>query len=242
MSLVACMSENPHAAWFASLETQFAAADAEGAYLWPRTPIHDIQSKIKQRVGAGDREVDAPNSRPALILRQIAALQGAGVLPAAFSVLDIACGDALVLLQIKHAHPAAACFGADFHAGGIDTHAEVSAAGVGLHRALIQHLFRAPVAPPFDLVLMLNTYRGWESADLKPEDHGLPALADAWLRENARFAILTVTESQTRHFRDIGFNLLRIGPGEDSSVMVCLSREPLPTAGLLARFFSKLTT
>ena len=235
------MSESPHAAWFAALEKQFAAADAEGAYLWPRTPIHDIQSKIKQRVGAGDREVDAPRSRPALILRQIAALQGAGLLPAAFSVLDIACGDALVLLQIKKAHPAAACFGADFHAGGIDTHAEVSAAGVGLHRALIQHLFRAPVAPPFDLVLMLNTYRGWESADLKPEDRDLPALADVWLRENARFAILTVTESQTKHFRDIGFNLQRIGRGEDNSVMVCLSREPLPSGGFFARLLSKIT-
>ncbi|MCE9611222.1 MAG: hypothetical protein K8R23_13585 [Chthoniobacter sp.] len=236
------MSESPHAAWFASLETQFAAAYTEGAYLWPRTPIHDIQSKIKQRVGVGDREVDAPNSRPALILRQIAALQRAGGLSAAFSVLDIACGDALILLQIKSAHPAAACFGADFHAGSIDTHEEVSAAGIGLHRALIQHLFRAPVAPPFDLVLMLNTYRGWESADLKPEDRDLPALADAWLRDNARFAILTVTESQTHHFRDIGFNLQRIGPGEDNSIMVCLSRERLPAAGLLARLFSKLTT
>ncbi len=236
------MSESPHAAWFAALEKQFAAADAEGAYLWPRTPIHDIQSKIKQRVGAGDREVAAPRSRPALILRQIAALQGAGVLPAAFSVLDIACGDALVLLQIKKTHPSAVCFGADFHAGGIDTHAEVSTAGVGLHRTLIQHLFRAPVAPPFDLVLMLNTYRGWESADLKPEDRDLPALADAWLRDHARFAILTVTESQTKHFRDLGFHLQRIGPGEDHSIMVCLSREPLPGGGLLARLLSKITT
>ena len=241
MSLAACMSENPHAAWFTALEKQFAAADAEGAYLWPRTPIHDIQSKIKQRVGAGDREVDEPRSRPALILWQIAVLQGAGLLPAAFSVLDIACGDALVLLQIKNAHPAAACFGADFHAGGIDTHAEVSAAGVGLHRALIQHLFRAPIAPPFDLVLMLNTYRGWESADLKPEDRDLPALADAWLRDNARFAILTVTESQTKHFQELGFNLQRIGPGEDNSIMVCLSREPLPGGGLFARLLSKLS-
>ena len=236
------MSESAHAAWFATLEKQFAAADAEGAYLWPRTPIHDIQSKIKQRVGAGDREVDAPRSRPALILRQIAALQGAGLLPAGFSVLDIACGDALVLLQIKNAHPAASCFGADFHAGGIDTHAEVSAAGVGLHRALIQHLFRAPVAPPFDLVLMLNTYRGWESADLKPDDRDLPALADAWLRDNARFAMLTVTESQTKHFQELGFNLQRIGPGEDNSIMVCLSREPLPGGGFFARLLSKITT
>ncbi len=236
------MCENPHAAWFAALEQQFADADAKGAYLWPRTPIHDIQAKIKQRVGAGDREIAVPRSRPALILRQIVALQGAGLLPAAFSLLDIACGDALVLLQIKHAHPAAACYGADFHAGGIDTHAEVSAAGVGLHRALIQHLFRAPIAPPFDLVLMLNTYRGWEFADLKPEDRDLPARADAWLSANTRFAILTVTESQTKHFRKIGFNLQRIGPGEDNSIMVCLSREPLPGGGLLARLISKLTT
>jgi hypothetical protein len=241
MSLAVSMFESPHAAWFASLEKQFAAADAEGAYLWPRTPIHDIQSKIRQRVGAGDREVEVPRSRSAQILRQIAALQGAGLLPEAFRLLDIACGDALVLLQIKKAHPAAACFGADFHAGGIDTHAEVSATGVSLHRALIQHLFRAPITPPFDLVLMLNTYRGWESADLKPEDRDLPLLADAWLRDSARFAILTVTKSQITHFRSIGFQVRRIGPGEDASTMVCISREPLPGGRWLARMLSKLS-
>ena len=82
----------------------------------------------------------------------------------------------------------------------------------------------------------------WESADLKPEDRDLPALADAWLRDNARFAILTVTESQTNHFRELGFNLHRIGPGEDNSIMVCLSREPLPRGGLFARLLSKITT
>ena len=67
------------------------------------------------------------------------------------------------------------------------------------------------------------------------------ALVDAWLRDNARFAILTVTESQMKHFCEIGFTLQRIGPGEDNSIMVCLSREPLPGGGLFARLLAKLS-
>jgi len=37
--------------------------------------------------------------------------------------------------------------------------------------------------------------------------------------------------------RKLGFNLQRIAPGEDNSIMVCLSREPLPAGGVARTSF-----
>jgi hypothetical protein len=218
--------------YLASLERTAADSNLQGHYLWPRTPINDIQSKILQRVGASDYEVEVSYSRPALIIKLLRALIKKNLIPSDFSVLDIACGDAIILWQIKRAFPDSYCFGVDCNKGKISTHDMVQQDGVVLYNAFIQHLFQHDVDEPFDVVLMLNTYRGWESADLREDERNLPDLADAWFEKNTRYTILTATLSQIARLRKSGFAVQKMGKGEDNSIMVSLSKHKLPKSFL----------
>jgi len=154
-------------------------------------------------------------------------------------VLDICCGDAIVLWQIKRAFPQAICYGVDLNKGRFDTHVKVQRDVVQLYRVFIQHLFRTHPDTPFDLTLMLNTYRGWESADLREHERYLPELANAWFNRNARYTILTVTDPQIVSLRRLGFTVKKIGKGEDNSKMVCLSTLKLPDS-LLTPYWRRL--
>jgi hypothetical protein len=213
-----------HADYLASLERRAEAVADNDALLWPRTPIAGIQEKIRERVGVSDNEVTDAASRPASVLREVARLRASGTIGDDFSALDVACGDALVLLALKQAHPASSCFGIDLHAHEFEAHAAVEQAGVALYRGLIQQLVEQDAPAPFDIVLMLNTYRGWESADLRPHEHTLPRRVDDWLARNARFAIVTATRRQIWRLRLRGVSVRRIGPGEDAATMVSLRR------------------
>ena len=211
------------------LEVVADRARQEDFYLWPRTPLgHDHQEKIAERVGVSDYDVANRNSRPALIIRQIRALIGHGLLGADFSLLDIACGDAIVLWQIKRAFPQARCYGVDCNKGNFGTHDMMHHEGVELFKGFIQHLFATDPPAPFDLALMLNTYRGWESADLRTQEQDLPHLADAWFAKNARYTIVTASELQIRRAKRLGLHVARLGKGEDDSTMVCISRSGPP--------------
>ena len=198
-------------------------------YLWPRTPIGDeIQEKIVQRIGVSDYELRNTTSRPVRIIRFMRTLIKQGLVPGDFSILDIACGDAIVLWQIKRAFPSASCYGLDCNKGKFPKHEMVQRDGVLLYRGFIQHLFRTQVEPPFDFAMMLNTYRGWESADLREHERDLPSLANAWFEANARYTMLTVTEAQLGSLRALGFNTFNLGRGEDDSKMFCFSKDALP--------------
>jgi len=137
-------------------------------------------------------------------------------------------GDAIVLWQVKKAFPQAQCYGIDCNIGQFGTHEMVEREGVELFNGFIQHLFVSEPIVPFDLVLMLNTYRGWESADLREHERDLPLLADAWLAKNVRYTIVTATDLQIRTWRQVAFVVARLGKGEDNSTMVCVSKSPLP--------------
>ena len=213
-----------HADYLASLERRAADIADDNVLLWPRTPIAGIQAKIEERMGVSDEAVDNPESRPAAILREIARLQERKAIGDKFTVLDVACGDALVLLALKRAYPNASCFGLDLNARRFDAHAEVEAAGVELYRGLIQQLVEEAPPAPFDLVLMLNTYRGWKSADLRSHERTLPRLVDDWLARNARYAIVTATRRQIWRLRLRGAHVRPIGRGEDGTTMVRLTR------------------
>jgi hypothetical protein len=218
-----------HVEYLRNLEVLAAQSRLEDLYLWPRTPLgYDHQEKITDRVGVPDYDVDKPSSRPALIIRQIRELVQHGLVGADFSLLDIACGDAIVLWQVKKAFPQAQCYGIDCNIGQFGTHEMVEREGVELFNGFIQHLFVSEPIVPFDLALMLNTYRGWESADLRKHEQGLPKLADAWLAKNVRYTIVTATDLQIRTWRQVAFVVARLGKGEDNSTMVCVSKSPLP--------------
>jgi hypothetical protein len=212
------------AEWLAKLEARSAGEASEDLLLWPRTPVAEIQARIRERVGVSDVDVDDPRSRPASVLRELGRRIDGGILTQPFSLLDIACGDALVLRAVKRRFPEAECLGVDLLKGEFSSHQDAEAEGVRLFRVPIQRLFESLGPPaPFDVALMLNTYRGWESADLRPHERALPRLADRWLDGHARVAILTVTARQLVRLRLKGHAVRVIGPGEDRSRMVAVT-------------------
>jgi hypothetical protein len=99
-----------------------------------------------------------------------------------------------------------------------------------LFSGYIQQVFETVPPEPFDIVMMLNTYRGWESADLRPHEKELPRQADDWMGTNARFAIVTATASQIDKLWDKGFKVEILGKGEDASWMILATRLPGFTA------------
>jgi hypothetical protein len=218
-----------HSKYLEDLEHICSKEDVAEYYLWPRTPIGDgIQDKIIQRVGVSDYEVTHKRSRSGRIISYLNTLIQHHLLEPGFSLLDIACGDAVILWQIKKAFPEAHCFGIDCKKGKFSTHSKVQQEGVQLFNVFIQHLFMTCPEIPFDVVMMLNTYRGWESADLREHEQHLPELADKWFEKNARYTILTATDQQITHLRRLNFSVQKIGRGEDDSTLIGLSRLKLP--------------
>jgi hypothetical protein len=226
-------AQAPTAGWadryLAEIERAGVDSEYENLYLWPRTPIEsDLQEVIRKRVGATDFEVDDPRSRSALIIRKLRDLRAdpeAGV-PEHFRLLDVACGDAVVLWQVKKAFPEAECHGIDCNKGVFPTNAHAMEQGVKLHKGYLQHLFTQspPEGGRFDVTLMLNTYRGWESADLRDSERDLPRQADAWFERNTRFLIVTATGAQITRLRRQGWRVDELGKGEDESTMICATR------------------
>lgn len=216
--------------WLSELEAQRSSAELDEHLLWPRTPIGDeIQDRIRERVGVSDLDVNDSRSRTARIVAQVRRLMDRGRLPdASGTVLDIACGDALILTAVRRAFPHLDVHGIDLHIGAFPAHRAAADAGVQLHRVLIQDLFGVVPPTPIDVVLMLNTYRGWENADLSKRDVNLPGEADAWLRRNARYIIVTATKAQLERWRADGFAVGDLGAGEERSRLACIARHRLP--------------
>jgi hypothetical protein len=225
---------NNHVAYLKGLEAAALKQDLQHFYLWPRTPIKaDLQEEIIQRVGVSDFDVSNKCSRTSQIIRLIRALLNDRLISDEFSILDFPCGDAIVLWQIKRSFPLANCYGLDCNKGRFFTHDMVQRDGVLLYRAFLQQLFVTNPKEPFDLAVMLNTYRGWEFADLREHEQNLPSQADAWFAKSANFTVVTATDAQVDHLCDLGFAAIEIGKGEDDSKMICISHSRLPTRGFV---------
>jgi hypothetical protein len=222
------LTATDHIQYLERLERLASSGTVEDLYLWPRTPIEKIQTKIQQRVGASDYQLEAAISRPALIVAFLKRLIQTGALAENFSILDIACGDAIVLWQIQKSFPQASCYGVDCNKGNFTAHSTVERDGVRLYKAYIQHLFKADVERPFDVVLMLNTYRDWKAADLRVHEIDLPELANLWFERNSVYAILTAEGEGHSQLRRLGFSTRTLGRGEDRAMLIAASKRKLP--------------
>ncbi len=208
-------------AYLQNLEDLARNSELQNLYLWPRTPLGvDHQDKIIERVGVSDYQVEDPRSRSFLIINQLKKMISTGSLPEDFFLLDVACGDAVILCQIQKEFPRSFCFGIDCLKNKFDTHTSAQEEGIFLYEGYIQHLFANQVDPPFDVVMMLNSYRGWESAELRPSERELPEQADRWFARNAKFTILTATEHQITSLQNKSFSVNLLGKGEDNSHMI----------------------
>lgn len=191
-------------------------------YLWPRTAMGNMQAEITARVGASDWLDGNLESRPGQIIGKLDNLIYNRLLPEDFTCLDICCGDGLILWQIKRAFPFSKCYGLDLNTGLFETHQMVREMGVKLYRGTIQRLFERGEKPLFDLAIMLNTYRGWGSADLREDEKHLPAAADLFFRYHTRYTILTLADDQSDRLRAEGFWVDQFGKGEDDSIMALI--------------------
>jgi hypothetical protein len=227
--------------YLGGIEELAEGSEYESLYLWPRTPLTpDHQEIIERRVGVNDYQVDDPRSRSAMIIKKLRELVGDSTSPLGerFSLVDLACGDAVVLWQVQKAFPNASCYGVDCNRGLFTTNESATQAGVGLYKGYLQHVFTRDPDTPFDMTLMLNTYRGWESADLRDEEKELPLQADDWFGRNSRYVIVTAVPAQIKRLRREGWWVEELGKGEDASTMICMSR--LERGGIARQVASRL--
>jgi len=208
--------------YLARLEREAEQNHTQELYLWPRTPISNLQAEMWQRVGVSDWNADDHRSRPAKVLRAIDDLLYNRLIPERFSFVDICCGDALIPWHVKRRFPMCQALGVDLNKDRLQAHFVVQDQGVRLFRIPIQRLFRDGGDVLFDVAVMFNTYRGWESADLADGERWIVEAADEWFRYRARYTILTVTDAQIERLKGEGWWVTELGPGEDDSKMILM--------------------
>ena len=195
----------------------------DNLYLWPRTPMTPHhQDKILQRVGATDFDIKNPRSRSHSIVAQIQKLIAQGSLGEDFNVVDICCGDAIVLGMVKTSFPEAFCAGVDCLKDKFETHKMVINNGVDLYFGYLQNFVDNAPSQKIDVLLMLNTYRGWDSADLREDEKDVPLKFDDWVIKNVKYTIVTATVEQIVRLKEQGKNIKIIGAGEDNSHMILI--------------------
>jgi len=197
--------------WLLDLETQHRNTLIDEVVLWSGSVTQDMQVAVSSMYGLSDLD-DDPRSRPNQI---VSALDG--INPA--SILDICCGDALVLWKIKRAFPDSECLGVDMNKGNTNLYDRVVSDGVKVYRVPMQSLFSSDPPSQLNVTMMLNTYRGWGSARLRESERDLPYMALTWMRTHSLASILTATESQVSEISELG-DVRDIGTGEQGSRMI----------------------
>lgn len=197
-------------------------------YLWPNTPPppHSHQDKIKQRVGVTDYEVDNPRSRSHLLLNFISRLIAEKKNSPCFTLTDICGGDAVVASKIKEFYPYAEIIVQDCFKGKFDTHKRARELGVKIYGGYLQHIVGENLrSEKTDIVMMLNTFRGWHSAQLRNNEQNIPMQTLEWFERNARFIVVTATVGQIEFLKQRGLQTEILGAGEDESYMICISKK-----------------
>ena len=212
--------------FFAGLEERGSHVAFDDFYLWKNTPPppDSHQEKIIQRVGASDYDVDNPKSRSHLIINFIGKLIQSGRIPYPFAMTDICGGDAIIGTKIKEYFPQAEVIVQDCFKGKFSTHEEAIERGVKLYGGYLQHLVESNLEDKLDVVTMLNTFRGWESAQLRAHEQDIPLKTLQWFERNAKFFIVTATLPQIRFLKERGLTIELLGNGEDASKMICVSK------------------
>jgi len=198
--------------YFKSVENQCRGLNENDFILWPTTDINEkIQKWIKERYGYED-DINVVGSRPYVISKII----GETYKDDHFTILDICCGDAVILTQLKQRFPASLAIGFDINKGKFEQHQEAEKIGVKLYYGVVQKLFERNLPEKVDIVIMLNTFRSWHTAKLREHEKNLPEVSQKWLVDNSKHLILTVNDDQLKYFRSIS-NITILGKGEEKS-------------------------
>ena len=212
--------------FFAAVENKGLQTEFKDFYLWPNTPppSDSHQEKILQRVGVSDYDTNDPRSRSRLIIDCIGKLIRGGKISYPFVLADICGGDAIVGTKIKEHFWLAEIIVQDCCKGQFPTHKQAEERGVKLYGGWLQHLVEGDLDNKIDVVLMLNTFRGWHSAQLRPNEQDIPMKTLQWFERNSKFFIVTATVAQIELLERRGLTIARLGKGEDDSYMICVSK------------------
>jgi len=205
--------------WLMWLEAK-GTDEVDELYRWPRTPVGNLQAEIWRRCGASDWNLDHPNSRSGSITRTLRELVTNDLLPHQFSVLDLCCGDGVILQYIARMFRSSHCFGIDLLR--YPTHRMAERSGASFYHAPLQLLVDNEPPQIVDVCMMLNTFRGWDRADLDSQtEYDLPQKTLAWMQRHCRYVFLTVNREQVEWLKREGWFVWDVGKGEDDSRLVC---------------------
>ena len=169
-----------------------------------------IQSNVKNQYGMSDLE---PYSRTSTVCDAVSLVENCT------SFLDICCGDAYILTSVKTKFPKISSFGIDVKT--YKYHKEAKNKDVQIFNIPIQRLVEVKFPSKFDIVMMLNTYRGWEYSRLKNQG-SFEEKMNLWFKDHANNLILTAHPEQIKKLNDLGFNSTMLGKGEQDSFMYFL--------------------
>lgn len=197
--------------YFSNIEKKCRDLNEKDFILWPTTDINEkIQNWIKERYGCED-DINKNGSRPNIISNIIS-----NNFKDNLSILDICCGDAIILNQLKIRFPNSTAIGFDINKGKFEQHKESDEIGVHLYYGIIQELFKNDLPEKIDIIIMLNTFRSWHTARLRDNEKDLPEISTKWLINNSKNLILTVNEDQLNYFKSIR-KVKILGKGEEKS-------------------------
>ena len=209
---IKCMLE-----FLKKLEIMSSDIKLEDKVLWDDTPIDTkkIQDHIERLfTGVSDFDRDNEKSRPFGVLKAIKELVTSNQIPPNFTLLDIACGDGIIIDFIKTHFPDATIVGLDPNKNKFDYHQVAQKNGVILVNSYIQNLIENDVPEKIDVITMFNTCRAWEHSQrrsvrqvggkiqrvqhVREGEHNLPTLCEEWIFRNSKFALLTLNLNQIR--------------------------------------------
>jgi len=181
---------------------------------WTDTKLSDIQSNIKHRQGVRDFQTSYSHCRTTIIRDYIEKLISQGKIKPSFTLIDLFCGDAIIIRLLKEHFKRATVIGVDINE--IRGHEGAIGAGVEIKYQYV-HDYIKDRKEPVDIVLMMNTYRNIKASGMTKQEFGK---INKWLFKYVAHPI--VTTSDIKKAKKYGFNPLIIGKGEGSSKMVDL--------------------
>lgn len=188
--------------------------------LWPNTPINTkiIQQKIKERFGVED-SIMFEKSRPNIIIKNIKKLIEEKKINEDFEILDICCGDGLILSEINKEFTKSFCYGFDINKNKFESHLYLK--NIVFLYGFIQELFQYNLDEKLEVTMMLNTYRDWKAAQVSNKHTDLEKKCTDWLINNSKYIFLTVNNSQLNFFSK-NFTVNILGSGEEDSTFILI--------------------
>lgn len=192
----------------------FAEAEKRGA-----------QSKLMRRIIVSDSEIVEKMLRSQMLINFIEKLVLSDRISPCFVLADILGGDAIIGRKLKEKFPQAEIIVQDRCKGQFITHRPATESGVKLYGGRLQHLIEENLPnEKLDIVMLLNTFCDWQTAQFNPHEQDIPMQTLQWLENNGKYFIVTATEAQINFLEERGLAIMFLGKCEDDLYMICCTK------------------